>query len=185
MAHPQFTEYEQRTRHTFHAMMLAFSYPGRTFDLQVGGTQAYADIADSLLDLETSFYCEDEQLVPIFSHTGARHLSSDRAAYHFYPQLDESQLDSIKQASIGTLVYPDQSATIFIGCTFGQGTMLKLNGPGIPPKETPTVEVDGVPSAFWTLRESANRYPRGWDVYLVCDDKIIGLPRTTRVTVEE
>lgn len=185
MTHPQFTEYEKRTRHTFQMMMWAQSYPGRTFDLLASNHKAFIDIGQSLLDLETSFYCDDETLTAELNKTGARHLSSDRAAYHFYPTLSDGQLDTVKQASIGTLMYPDQSATLFIGCKFGQGTSLKLEGPGIPPDTVQHIQVDNIPVAFWQLRERAIRYPQGWDVYLLDGKSLIGLPRTTRITVEE
>lgn len=185
MAHPQFTEFEKRTRHTFQAMMWALSHPGCTFDLLASDHNAFVDIGQSLLDLETSFFCEDESLIAQLKATGARHLSSDRASYHFYPELTGDQLDTVKQADIGTLMYPDQSATIFIGCVFGQGVTLQLEGPGIPPNQSQSIQVDGIPLDFWSLRERAIRYPQGWDVYLVSGNQLVGLPRTTRIIVEE
>jgi len=185
MAHPQFTDYENNTRHAFQAMMWALSYPGRSFPLLTDERDDFAHIADSLLDLETSFYCEDEVLIPSLLHTGARQLPSDRAAYHFYPSLDDSQLDSLQTASIGTLTYPDQAATLFIGCTHGQGIKLNLEGPGIPASEYEAIQIEGLSFAFWEIRENAIRYPRGWDIFLVDRGAIIGLPRTTRILIEE
>lgn len=185
MTQPHFTDYERRTRHTFHALMWALSYPGQSFDLLASGADAIRDIADSLLDLETSFYCEDEALMPILNHTGARHLSSDRAAYHIYPILTDEQLATVKQANIGTLAYPDEGTTLLIGCQLGVGATLTLEGPGINPAETRQIQVQGVPRAFWDLRERAIRYPRGWDVYLIDGASLVGLPRTTRIIIEE
>ncbi len=186
MTAPQFTDYENRTRHTFQAMMWALSYPGQTFELLNGQLEAYRDIADSLLDLETSFYCEDSDLLESLHQTGARELSPDRAAYHFYPTLDTVQLPTVKMASIGTLTYPDQAATLIIGCKLGQGGQtLKLAGPGIPPTATQKIQVRDIPVAFWELREQAIRYPRGWDILLIDNQTIVGLPRTTRIAMEE
>lgn len=184
MVFPQFTEYEARTRHTFKAMMWALSYPGRVSKLMHTGLSAFEDIADSLLDLETSYYCEDDDLLPALQRTGARQLPVDRAAYHFYPTLDDAQLDTVKSANIGTLIYPDQAATLVIGCKFGTGLRLKLEGPGIPPSDKMGIQVGDMPADFWQLREKAIRYPRGWDIYLIDGDVVIGLPRTTRITIE-
>lgn len=185
MAHPPFTEFERRTRHTFQVMMWGLSYPGRTFDLLASGQGAFVDIAQSLLDLETSFYCQDEKLTPMLEQTGARHLSADRASYHFYPELRAEQLQSFKQASLGTLLYPDESATLFIGCKFGQGAALTLSGPGIPPDTTQTIQIGDVPVELWGMRERAIRYPLGWDICLIAGNQLIGLPRTTNITIEE
>jgi alpha-D-ribose 1-methylphosphonate 5-triphosphate synthase subunit PhnH len=44
--------------------------------------------------------------------------------------------------------------------------------------------VDSIPETFWALREQTCRYPLGWDVLLVSNDRVAGLPRTTRIEVE-
>lgn len=184
MTFPQFTEYENVTRHTFQAMMWALSYPGQTFELLNGGKEAYYNIAESLLDLETSFYCEDDTILGHLYKTGARELFPDRAAYHFYPTLDHVQLPTVKMATVGTLTYPDQGATLIIGCKLGQGHTLKLAGPGIKPSDNRKIQINGLPDGLWELREKAIRYPRGWDILLIDNRSIIGLPRTTRITLE-
>ncbi len=185
MVYPQFTNYEMRTRHSFQAMMRALSHPGCIFNLLDNSQNIYADLADSLLDLETSFYCEDHALLPILNKTGARELPSDRAAYHFYPSITDSQINTIVTANIGTLTYPDQGATIFISCHFGQGIQLKLTGPGIPPSTNRIIQVNGIPHHFWQRRKEIARYPRGWDIFLIDGNSIIGLPRSTRIMIEE
>ncbi|MCA9895218.1 MAG: phosphonate C-P lyase system protein PhnH, partial [Anaerolineae bacterium] len=72
---------------------------------------------------------------------------------------------------------------LIIGCSLDGDTSLSLSGPGIPPAQPNKIRVGGIPNAFWDLRDNANRYPRGWDVYLVDESRIIGLPRTTIITV--
>lgn len=181
MQHPAFTPEEARTRETFLAMMWSLAYPGRVHNLPAEG-EVYTLIGETLLDLETSFYTPDEGLIEVLAATGSRLLTPERAAYHFYPVLSDALLDTVKQASIGTLEFPDESATLIIGCTLGTGQTLQLTGPGIPPAQEMSVQVGGLPVGFWELREKANRYPRGWDVLLVDGRQMVGLPRTTQLT---
>lgn len=184
MQTPLFSPQEARTRATFLALMWSLSYPGRSYELPEEGQAAYLAIAQALLDLETSYYTPDAALAQSLAQTGARALSSQRAAYHFYPTLDEPLLPTVRQASIGTLLYPDQGATLIIGCTLGQGQTLRMSGPGIPMDVDQVVQVAGIPAGFWELRRQANRYPRGWDVLLVDTYRVLGLPRTTLVTLQ-
>lgn len=181
---PAYTPEEARSRDTFLALMWSLSYPGRVYDLPVAGDEAYHAIGDTLLDLETSFYTQSPDLAPHLGRNGARLLAEDRAAYHFYPKLTDEMLPALAKASIGSLMYPDDSATLIIGCTLGAGTQLHLSGPGIPPDEPRMIHVEGVPDAFWSLREKAIAYPRGWDVYLISGSQVVGLPRTTQIMLE-
>lgn len=180
---PNYTAEEAQARETFLALMWSLSYPGRVYDLPASGDEAYKAIGDTLLDLETSFYTQARDLVTYLVRNGARHLPEDRAAYHFYPHLTDEMLNSVKKASIGSLMYPDESATLIIGCALGSGTQLHLSGPGIPPNEPRVIHVEGVPAEFWSLREKAIIYPRGWDVYLISGSQVVGLPRTTQITI--
>ncbi len=178
---PPYTPEEALTRQTFLALMWSLSYPGRAYTLPTGGTAAFHAIVDTLVDLETSYYTSAADLSDYLSRSGARAFPPDHAEYHFYPTLTTDLLEIIKTASTGSLLYPDQSATLFIGCRFGQGETYTLSGPGIPPNTTQTLTIDGIPAAFWTLRQSVARYPRGWDIYLIDDDQVVGLPRTTSI----
>jgi alpha-D-ribose 1-methylphosphonate 5-triphosphate synthase subunit PhnH len=198
---PAYTAEEARTRQTFLALMWSLSYPGRVHTLETSGMDAFHAIADTLLDLETSYFCPDERLSAYLARTGARAHTSERAAYHFYPTLTGDRLAIVETASIGTLLYPDHSALLIIGCrltaserdTVGaqyiaplhdhQPSHFQLEGPGVKPNTQQIIAVSGIPSAFWGLRAKANRYPRGWDIYLVDDNRVIGLPRTTKMTL--
>lgn len=181
-AHPAYTPEEANTRQTFLALMWSLSYPGRVYELPAAGMEAFHAVADTLLDLETSYFCPQDELAGYLARSGARALPAADASYHFYPQVTVELLPVIETASIGTLLYPDHSATLLLGCTLGAGLVFELTGPGISPVGPPTIQVDGLPDAFWELRAKANRYPRGWDVYLIAGNQIIGLPRTTQIT---
>jgi alpha-D-ribose 1-methylphosphonate 5-triphosphate synthase subunit PhnH len=174
-----YTPAEAAARETFLALMWALSYPGRPQQLPESSamTGALARIGDTLLDLETSFYTPDTELARILERTGARHLSPADAAYHFYPTLTGPT--DLSAASIGSMLYPDTAATIFIGCTFDSPTPLRLTGPGID--GTITIAPAGVPADLWTLRASRVRYPLGWELLLTDGTQIIGLPRSTRI----
>ena len=185
MSHPIYTESEALSRQTFLALMWSMSYPGRIYDIPSEADNAFYAIADTLLDIETSFYAGDETMTAYFSRNGARALSPERASYHFYPVLTDNMLDTVNEASIGTLMYPDQSATLIIGAKFGDGLSLSITGPGIKPDMPNRVRISGLPDEFWQLREKTIRYPRGWDIYLVDGHQIVGLPRTSLITIEE
>lgn len=178
---PDYTPEEARARETFLALMNSLSYPGRVHTLPEAGNDAYLAIASTLLDLETSYFTSDTDLAAELARTGARNLSSELAAYHFYPQLDENALDIIKTASVGTMLYPDQAATLIIGCKLGEGMALYLTGPGIQNENTVQVNVD---PALWQLRDRVSKYPLGWDIFLVDGNHVVGLPRTTQIRVE-
>lgn len=182
MDHPTYTEFEARTRTTFLALMWALSHPGQPHQLPVEDQGSFMLIGETLLDLETSFYTPDDTLNHLLAHTGARVLTPERAAYHFYPVVDDTSLAYIRVANVGTMLYPDQSATLVMGCTFGSGAVFTLNGPGI--KDTQSFTCDGLPDAFWKLREQAGNYPLGWDTFLVDHTEVIGIPRTTTVSRE-
>jgi len=185
MTHPAYTESEALAHDTFMALMWSLSYPGKIYELPQSTNSSFHLIADTLLDIETSFYCSDSSLIGYFSKNGARELNPERASYHFYPILTDDMLETVKEASTGTLMYPDQSATLIIGAKFSEGLSLKLTGPGINPASPNRIQVDGISPAFLELRDKAIRYPRGWDIYLVDCNQVIGLPRTTIISIEE
>lgn len=173
---PVYSQAEAAQHATFTALMSALSTPGRIYDLPAG--DAFDLIADALLDLETSWYTPNQKLADRLTQTGARALSPDTAAYHFYTgALD---LRGIAQAHIGDMLYPDTAATLIIACDFhlGDETTQIWTGAGI--KGAYHVSL-ALPDDFWALRERY-AYPLGWDVLFTDGRRVLGLPRTTRVT---
>jgi len=181
MQTPEYTQEEARSRETFLAMMQGLSFPGRSFDLPMGSENTFMAIGETLLDLETSYFTPDEKLNGLLGQTGARALAPERAAYHFYTHIDENTLATIEKASVGTMPYPDEAATLIIACSLDEGDTLRLTGPGI---KTETHIKTNVGTAFWQLRGRKSRYPLGWDVFLVDEARVIGLPRTTQIEFE-
>jgi alpha-D-ribose 1-methylphosphonate 5-triphosphate synthase subunit PhnH len=178
MTFPLYTTAEAQSRETFLALMWALSYPGRVHHLPQN-THNFTLIAETLLDLETSYFSHDESLQDMLAATGAHARPTGEAAYHFYQHVDDSTLTEIRQASVGTMLYPDTAATLVIGCTLGTGSEFVLSGPGVNGQQA--IQINGLPDAFWELRETACKYPLGWDVFLVDGQQVIGLPRSTRM----
>lgn len=177
MQTPAYTMEEARTRKTFLALMWAMSHPGRPYSLPVRGLDAFRVIGETLLDLETSYYSPNFNLSSDFAHGGARPLPPDRAQYHFYPEMLSTHLETVAQASAGTMLNPDRSATLVIGCEVGSGRTFRLSGPGI--SYHTDLKIDFIPDAFWELRRKVARYPLGWDVFFVSGGQVVGLPRST------
>ncbi|MEX1019187.1 MAG: phosphonate C-P lyase system protein PhnH [Litorilinea sp.] len=186
---------EHAARATFTALMWSLSYPGTVYALpalpmnQAATHQdACLSIGRALLDLETSYYTPDAALAAQLAATTARTLPPTTADYHFYPACDSSPwakvLADMGAAKVGDMLYPDQSATLVVGCRLGQGTRLRLQGPGIA--RATLLAVDGLPPEFWQLRAESIHYPLGWDLFLVDGQhidgsRVVGLPRTTMI----
>ncbi len=177
------TQEDIRTHDTFTALMWAFSHPGRASTLpgalDGSGPHLLNTIGETLLDLETSFWTPDGALRSALAATGARELDPSAAAYLFWPTLLAEQLVYLEQALIGSMPVPEDSATLVIGCTLGRGDALRMSGPGI--QGDLTVLVGGLPASFWDARERRRHYPLGWDLLLVDDDRVLGVPRSTTV----
>ncbi len=179
MVAPVFTDIEKVNRETFLALMWAFSYPGRVQTLTVSPNESLVAIGAALLDLETNYYTPDADLDTRLSHTTARTAPIENAEYIFYPSLNDADLTTIAQASIGEMLFPDRAATLIIGATFGAGVSMQLSGPGI--QGSATVQIGGLPAGFWALRERTRRYPLGWDIFLIDGANVLGIPRSTAI----
>lgn len=182
MKTPVLTPAEGLNRQTFLALMWALSHPGRIYEFDASQGQLpdnLAAIGNCLLDLETTFYTPDAMLAQRLEQTTARRVPTDDAAYHFYPQVRQQDLQSIERAPVGDMLYPDRSATLILGCSLGQGAEIRLSGPGIEDQET--LRVHYLPADLWALRKQTLRYPIGWDIFLVDKNRVVGLPRTTQI----
>lgn len=175
---PIFTKHEERTQATFTALMMALSYPGEEEPLPSNDMVA---IGETLLDLETTFYSSDREFAKLLAKTTAREVSAEQADYLFFPTVSEADLELIKSAKVGTMLYPDRSATLILGCNFGDGMELSLTGPGI--KTVQALHIENLPETFFTIRDIAIEYPLGWDVFFVDGSAVVGLPRTTTVEI--
>lgn len=176
---PIFTEQEKASQETFTALMMALSYPGEQEPLSSGSV---ISIGQTLLDLETTFYTSDRQLAKQLAQTTAREVAAENADYLFFPTMSDADLEIIKTAKVGTMLYPDRSATLIIGCNFGDGVSLKLTGPGI--KTHKEIQIGSIPEQLFSVRGITIDYPLGWDIFFVDGSSVMGLPRTTVVDLK-
>ena len=186
------TAFEVESRECFRALMWALSYPGQTQTLplvadprSIAALAACARVGRTLLDLETSHFTNDRELGIELARTGSAAQPAAQAAYIFFPRWTEADVPLVEQANIGDEVYPDNGATLIIGCQLNPrdalgASTLQLSGPGIQSEQT--LKVAGLPSSFWELRERRIRYPLGLDLFLLDGPTVVGLPRTTHIT---
>lgn len=83
--------------------------------------------------------------------------------------------------AVGTPAFPDQSTTLIIQVSAldEEGSSV-LSGPGI--QSARSLHVEGLSHPFWNWRVETNKnFPLGIDVFLVTDDRLAALPRTTQV----
>jgi alpha-D-ribose 1-methylphosphonate 5-triphosphate synthase subunit PhnH len=76
----------------------------------------------------------------------------------------------------GTPDYPDRSATLIVevGQLAPEGA--QLTGPGIKGEARLSL-----PEPMAPLRENAQRFPLGVDLFLACGSRVAALPRSTRI----
>ena len=192
---PKQSPSEAHSREAFLALMWALSYPGSGFALPTVSADNNNDfdglqsIGHALLDLETSYYTADAELERALRNTGAISRPLAAADYVFFPRLTAQDIPALEQLKVGDYTYPDNNATLIVGCAFdnsathlsAQRTALCLNGPGI--QEAQTIHMAELPDSFWALRAGLIRYPLGIDIMLVSRGWVIGLPRTTQVSL--
>jgi alpha-D-ribose 1-methylphosphonate 5-triphosphate synthase subunit PhnH len=189
--HTHFADPVHETQAVFRVAMQAFSRPGQLHRLAVAldsfgqwnaGTIA---LLLTLCDFETSILLEPnhEKLASFLKlHTGAQ-IVNDRSAADFVAVTRPEPEYGFEDLRIGTDETPHLSATLLLQVkSFHNGTPVKLSGPGI--EESITLFVEGLSSRFFERRNSF-RFPTGVDVFLIADQQLVGLPRTTRAEVKD
>ncbi|MDX8531904.1 phosphonate C-P lyase system protein PhnH [Mesorhizobium sp. VK25A] len=162
----------------FDALMGALARPGTIHTLPTPG---FAAVVASLIDRECSFHTTQEPLTEPLARTGARPAPLGQADYVFAALAAPREIEALERLKRGNLLYPDDSATLIAAGIFNEGVRLRLSGPGID--GVGDISIGGVDRCFWPLRERLVRYPLGFDLFLVDGDRVIGVPRSTRVEV--
>lgn len=113
-------------------------------------------------------------------HAGAPLAQQAREAAFAYVH-DTAALPPLAAFASGTPESPEQSATVFVRVdSLTGGAPLTLRGPGI--ETSCNITPAGLPERFWRERAAlAPHFPCGIDFYLLCGDRLMGLPRTTLV----
>ena len=187
---PGFTDPVHDSQSTFRTLLDALARPGRIMHIdvalaaQVTATPVAALAAlYALCDFATPVWlAEDNPALAsaLRFHTGAP-LAHTPAQATFAWVANADALPPLDQFALGEQETPEYSATLLIQVdSLSSGTKLRLSGPGI--EHTETLALQGLPAGFWRQRaELAPLFPCGVDLYLVCGDALVGIPRTTRV----
>ena len=192
---PAWQDTVQDAQLVFRSLLTALSEPGSIQRLKVELTapaplhMATAAACLALMDFETTAWLADEldtDAVRTYLrfHCGLP-LVAEAAQANFAvlsTPLAELDLNSYAQGSMG---YPDKSATLLIQVDdLENGPHYWLSGPGI--KDTAAFRVSGLPDDFadkW--QQNFLAFPLGVDVIFCCGNQVLGLPRTSRMSLEQ
>ena len=148
--------------------------------------QGLAEIALTLCDhdspvwLDAGLVSENAVCDWLRFHTGATLMNAPAEADFAFVIGD---LPPLATFALGSDEYPDQSTTIVLALpSLTAGPALTLRGPGI--KQTAIINPAELPGDFLTRwAENREQFPRGIDLLLVGPEGLIGLPRTTRISL--
>lgn len=167
---------ETRANATFDAILWALSRPGLPRNLPEPGEAA---LIEAVLDRECAAYAGDPLLIPVLAQSGARLVDLSEADHVFFGRLLDAEY--LRACRVGSDLYPDDGATLVIRARIGQGETVRLIGPGV--NGAVELQLDGLPAGFWQERARLIRYPVGFDLLFLDGDRLIGLPRSTKVEV--
>jgi len=167
----------------FRLLLEAMSRPGSLQQLPpaLHDTPANTALLATLLDAEVTLSDRHQQLSSsdwqLLQARPAEPCSAD------YILCDGNKVPDFEPC-LGTLSSPDESATLIIqvGCLQAGDIHLKLQGPGI--QGSRDVRMAGLKSAWLTRRQHwVGAFPLGVDIFLVDNNQLLALPRTTIVEV--
>lgn len=179
----------------FRALMDALANPGQPQALghdlahAPGLAPELAAVALTMCDHDTRVWL-DPQLAGVEGivawlrfQTGAP-IVADPAVAQFALVSSADQLPALDSFALGTAEYPDRSTTVALALpALSGGPALTLRGPGI--KDSRIIAPVGLPDGFPALwADNRALFPRGIDLLLAAAGQVIGLPRTTRISME-
>lgn len=177
---------------SFRALLSALSAPGTTRTVTAAHEApapfgpALGAACLTLLDYDTPVWLDPildgTAIAWLRFHTGAPIVyEPDAAAFAII--LAPQDLPPIGRFCLGSDEAPESGTTLLVQVPdFREGRGLHWSGPGIAHRRT--VSIDGLASSFWTGRHALSELgPRGVDAFFFAGDRVIGLPRTTRVDV--
>ena len=167
---------ETLANQTFDALLWALSRPGKIIQLPSAGE---AVIVDALLDRECQVFTVDPTLIPTIMRTGAQ-ISEINDADHVFC-CKHIELKKLRQIACGSDLYPDDGSTVIVRGKIGQGDIVALKGPGVAGKEH--IQINGLPKGFWDMRRDLIRYPMGFELFILDEESLIGIPRSTEIEV--
>lgn len=180
---------------TFRALMDALANPGQPHTLSApleapaGLAPELAAVALTLCDHDTLVWldpalAESEAILAWLRFHTAAPLTTDPSRAQFALVSSADALPALDRFALGTDEYPDRSTTIALGAlALTGGADLVLRGPGI--NDHLHIAPHGLPATFldqWSTNRA--EFPRGVDLLLVGQGQVLGLPRTTRISME-
>ncbi len=193
MNHPLqagFTDPAHDGQRVFRALLQAIAEPGIVVSLAEIPSPAPLPSALTaallcLADGDTAVWLDEAGDTPaVREHLGfhcACPLTRDPLAASFAVIAQPMALSGLAGFNHGSDERPDRAATLLMAVSsLTEGLMLGLTGPGIDGGRS--LPVDGLPAGFigW-LADNHARFPQGVDVMLTCGNRVVCLPRTTRV----
>lgn len=184
---PAFSDPVVDSQRVFRVLLKALSEPGLIHEVDFVDSlgpldeAAYA-LALTLLDSSTTVWLSpnfESSLIRqnLTFHCGCRFVAEPEQAMFAFLTADEVQV--LRRLNIGTDRDPEFSATAIVQLnTLESGESSVWSGPGI--EHSRDVHLP-LPTAFWTLREQVNPFPRGVDLFFVAQKQVMGMSRTTQV----
>ncbi len=189
---PGFEDLVHDSQATFRVLLAAISEPGTVREIPVAVTgpdpldTAMTAAVLTLADLDTPVWLDidDEANAQRVVHYLSFHCGCmavdvpTAAAFALFTRPQRLQLARFAQ---GSMAYPDRATMLLVQvASLSGGPDRILTGPGIRSKQV--FQVAGLPADFdeqWRVNGAG--FPTGVDIIFCCGDRIIGLPRTTRI----
>jgi len=177
---------------TFRSVMDAMARPGSVQQVVASvGTppsmmRGTAAIALTLFDHDTPIWLDARMSETtdiakwLKFHSGAP-VVADSSIASFALIGEAGALPDLERFSFGSNEYPDRSTTLILQVeSLTQGRDYHLRGPGNDGSAVLRATIEPM-DLFDRLAVNARLFPRGVDVVLVADDRIVAIPRTTRL----
>ncbi|MBR0694191.1 phosphonate C-P lyase system protein PhnH [Bradyrhizobium lablabi] len=177
---------------TFRSVMDAMARPGSVqritaaAGMPAGVMRGSAAIALTLFDHDTPIWLDAAMSATsdvakwLKFHTSAP-VIADSSIASFALIGEANDLPSLDRFAFGSNEYPDRSTTLILQVdSLAQGPTFELRGPGIDGAALLQAMIRPR-DLFERLSVNETLFPRGIDVVLVHDDRIVAIPRSTRL----
>ncbi|WP_104401117.1 phosphonate C-P lyase system protein PhnH [Vibrio penaeicida] len=189
---PGFNDPIHDAQNVFRFILNAMSIPGslQSMPSELSFGQANAATTQILLALTDSttpvwlseaFKADSELTQNLQFHANTPLATrQDKASFAL---LGSGQNANVSEFCWGSAEYPETSTTLIVQVSsLSKGVSLELSGPGIDGNAS--INVEGVhQSLFNQIIAISESQPLGVDVLLTCENQLMALPRTTRITL--
>ena len=179
------------TQRTFRALLDAMSRPGRIISIEfpekcpAALEPAAAAISLCVFDHDTEICLGDGvagvEVFDFLKFNCGCPITKSTMLSDFAIVSSLSGLPGLTQFKQGSDEFPERSTTLIAQVPdLEAGAAICLTGPGIETESS--LRVAGIPDYFWRERRGQNEiFPRGVDIVFACGDRIVALPRSTRL----